>query len=71
MSLENMSTALPGVYWADLTVFAAASTCKPGLEYSLKKLFPAFMSSVLLTFDIHQRTELYFSWIVVLSMHAR
>jgi hypothetical protein len=35
------------------------------------KSFPTFLSSIVLTFDIHQCTELYFSWILVLPMHAR
>jgi hypothetical protein len=70
MSLKNMSTALPGVYWADLTIFAATPTCNPDLDFFLNS-FQTFLSSVLLTFDIHQRTELYFSWIMVLPMHAR
>jgi hypothetical protein len=37
MSLKNMSTALSGVYWADLTVFTTAPTCKPDLNINLKK----------------------------------
>jgi hypothetical protein len=67
MSLENMSTVLPGVYGADLTVFATAPTCKPELDY----FFGTFLSQVLLTFDIHQRTKLYFGRVVVLPMHVR
>ena len=46
MSLENMSMALTGVYWADLTIFATAPTCKPDKTFS-------FLFTVLLTFDIH------------------
>ena len=46
MSLENISMALPGVYWADLTVFATAPTYKPDKTFS-------FLFTVLLTFDIH------------------
>ena len=39
---------------ADLTVFATPPTCRPDLDFLL--FFPTFLSSVLLTFDIHQRT---------------
>ena len=70
MSLENISTALPGVYWADLTVFTTAPTCKPDEDFFFQ-LFPTFLLTVLLTFDIHQRTELYLGWIMVLPMHSR
>jgi hypothetical protein len=55
--------------WADLTVFATPPSCKPDLEFFF--ILPKSLSSVLLTFDIHQRTKLYFSWVVVLPMHAR
>ena len=60
-----------GVYWADLTVFTTASTCKPDEFFFFFQFFSAFLSTVLLTFDIHQRTELYFGRIMVLPMHAR
>ncbi len=47
-----MSTALPDVYWADLTVFATAPTCKPDLDFFIF-IFATFLSSIPLTFDIH------------------
>jgi hypothetical protein len=45
-----MSTALPGVYGADLTVFTTTPACNPDLEFFF---LCTFLPSVLLTFDIH------------------
>lgn len=65
MSLESVSTALIGVSLVELTIFATASTYK-SIEFNY-----ALPSLALLTFDVHERAELYFLWIMVLPMHAR
>ena len=43
----------------------------PHLQTRIRLFSCTFVSKVLLTFDIHQRTKLYFGRVVMLPMHAR